>query len=63
MCVCVLVICVFACTDYHTSELVFVFDNEFPPILHNFDANDRTISAAFQQYVRAPVCTVLTHAC
>ncbi len=33
--------------DYHSSELPFVFKNEWPPIVHDFDANDRTISDAF----------------
>jgi para-nitrobenzyl esterase len=36
--------------DYHVSELYFVWDNQWPPILHDFDANDVTISDAITAY-------------
>ncbi len=42
-------------TDYHASELVFVWDNQFPPGIHDFNDDDGKISAAFQLYVRARV--------
>jgi para-nitrobenzyl esterase len=32
--------------DYHSSELDFVFGNEWPPIIHAFNADDKTMSAA-----------------
>eukprot|EP00045_Choanoeca_perplexa_P016639 m.226724 g.226724 ORF g.226724 m.226724 type:complete len:556 (+) comp17315_c1_seq10:25-1692(+) len=36
--------------NYHTSELSFVFDNEWPPILHEFNAKEKTMAASFQSY-------------
>lgn len=30
--------------DYHSSELDFVFNNPWPPILHDFSANDQNMS-------------------
>jgi para-nitrobenzyl esterase len=34
--------------DYHSSEIDFVFGNEWPPIIHDFNADDTTISNAMQ---------------
>lgn len=36
--------------DYHSSELNFVFRNEWPPIIHTFDADDTTVVNAFTAY-------------
>ena len=36
--------------NYHTSELSFVFDNQWPPILHDFNAKEKTLAASFQSY-------------
>jgi len=36
--------------DYHASELVFVWDNQFPPILHTFTSRDAAIADAFGLY-------------
>jgi carboxylesterase type B len=33
--------------DYHTSELSFVWDNQWPPLLHDFTAADQEMSDAF----------------
>mmetsp|Transcript_42604 Transcript_42604/g.109585 ORF Transcript_42604/g.109585 Transcript_42604/m.109585 type:complete len:595 (-) Transcript_42604:125-1909(-) len=35
--------------NYHTSEVFFVFGNEFPPLIHHFTDNDRTMSNTFGQ--------------
>eukprot|EP00049_Salpingoeca_infusionum_P010555 m.182680 g.182680 ORF g.182680 m.182680 type:complete len:554 (+) comp14674_c0_seq3:190-1851(+) len=36
--------------DYHTSELSFVFDNEWPPIVHTFGPKERRMSDVFTSY-------------
>merc|ERR1711934_1019053 len=36
--------------NYHTSELALVFDNEWPPIVHDFDKDEKAISASFRLY-------------
>jgi len=33
--------------DYHSSELPFVFDNPWPPIIHHFSQNDATMADTF----------------
>lgn len=33
--------------DYHTSELSFVWDNQWPPLLHDFSDADQEMSDAF----------------
>jgi hypothetical protein len=42
--------------DYHASELVFVFDNQWPAIVHDFSAKDKQMAAWFGTYV-SDVCT------
>jgi hypothetical protein len=37
--------------DYHASELVFVFDNQWPIILHDFSAKDKQMATWFGTYV------------
>jgi len=36
--------------DYHSSELDFVFNNQWPPILHDFSANDQNVSDTMTLY-------------
>lgn len=36
--------------DYHASELVFVFDNQWPIILHDFSDKDKNMAASFGHY-------------
>jgi len=36
--------------DYHSSELEFVWDNAFPPIIHAFSARDTTMANTFGTY-------------
>lgn len=36
--------------DYHTSEIPFVFRNEWPPLVHHFDANDWKMSDAMSSF-------------
>lgn len=36
--------------DYHTIEMSFVFDNEWPPILHNFGARQKEMADAVGAY-------------
>jgi carboxylesterase type B len=36
--------------NYHTSELSLVFDNEWPPIVHDFDKDEKALSASFRLY-------------
>jgi para-nitrobenzyl esterase len=36
--------------DYHASELMFVFDNQWPPILHTFSANDTIVADFINTY-------------
>eukprot|EP01138_Halocafeteria_seosinensis_P005113 gb/GECG01005227.1/.p1 GENE.gb/GECG01005227.1/~~gb/GECG01005227.1/.p1 ORF type:complete len:659 (+),score=69.35 gb/GECG01005227.1/:1-1977(+) len=36
--------------NYHTSELDMVFDNQWPPILHSFNKNEKKLSARMMQY-------------
>lgn len=35
---------------YHIAELFFVFDNEFPPVVHKFDGDDTKVAKAFGSY-------------
>ena len=30
--------------DYHTIEMSFVFDNQWPPIIHNFGQREREMA-------------------
>jgi len=36
--------------DYHSSELEFVYDNPWPPLIHNFDNDDKEMAATFGHY-------------
>ena len=36
--------------DYHSSELAFVFGNQWPAIIHDFDKGEAEVSKAFQFY-------------
>ena len=36
--------------NYHSSELAFVFDNEWPPIVHEFNDAERRMSDSFTLY-------------
>jgi para-nitrobenzyl esterase len=36
--------------DYHSAELEFVFDNEWPPIVHIFSERDKFMADAFGTY-------------
>ncbi|KAA0152499.1 hypothetical protein FNF28_07030 [Cafeteria roenbergensis] len=36
--------------DYHSSEIAFVFGNQWPPIVHDFDADDAKLSEAMGTY-------------
>lgn len=36
--------------DYHSSELEFVWDNAWPPIVHAFDDDDKAMAASFGTY-------------
>ena len=36
--------------DYHSSELAFVWDNQWPPLVHAFNDDDATIADAFGNY-------------
>lgn len=36
--------------NYHTSELSFVFDNQWPPVLHDFTKAEQTMAQSFQSY-------------
>jgi para-nitrobenzyl esterase len=36
--------------DYHSAELEFVFDNEWPPIIHIFTERDKIMADAFGSY-------------
>jgi len=36
--------------DYHSSELEYVFDNPWPPIVHVFDEADKTMAATLGGY-------------
>ncbi len=36
--------------DYHTSELYFLFDNSWPPIVHRFDKEDKEMAAIMETY-------------
>lgn len=38
------------CGDYHSSEIAFVLRNQWPPVLHTFDAADWTVSDAMSGY-------------
>jgi para-nitrobenzyl esterase len=35
---------------YHTSEVYFVFDNSWPPIVHPFSRDDKTVASNIQNY-------------
>jgi carboxylesterase type B len=35
---------------YHSAELVYVFDNEWPPLIHPFSKNDTEIASIFGYY-------------
>jgi hypothetical protein len=39
-------------SDYHISELYFVWGNPWIPLLHTFNADDLTLVSSFQLYVR-----------
>jgi hypothetical protein len=47
--------------DYHASEVIFVFDNQFPADTHVFSPRDQQMAAAFGTYVRG--LALLLHAC
>jgi para-nitrobenzyl esterase len=36
--------------DYHSAELEFVWDNQWPPIVHQFSQNDTTMSNTVDTY-------------
>jgi len=36
--------------DYHSSELEFVFNNPWPPLVHDFDPEDTEMAAALGAY-------------
>uniref|UniRef100_A0A6B2L1Q6 Carboxylic ester hydrolase n=2 Tax=Arcella intermedia TaxID=1963864 RepID=A0A6B2L1Q6_9EUKA len=36
--------------QYHSSEIEFVFNNPWPPLVHEFDANCKTMAAAMGKY-------------
>eukprot|EP00164_Ancoracysta_twista_P004684 GFYU01006332.1.p1 GENE.GFYU01006332.1~~GFYU01006332.1.p1 ORF type:complete len:472 (+),score=152.04 GFYU01006332.1:138-1418(+) len=36
--------------NYHTSELDFVFDNSWPPIVHSFNSDDKKMASYFGAY-------------
>lgn len=36
--------------DYHSGELEFVFDNQWPPIIHMFSANDYAMANTIDTY-------------
>jgi len=36
--------------DYHSSELEFVFDNAWPPIIHTFSPRDQAMSDIMSEY-------------
>lgn len=36
--------------DYHSSELEFVFNNPWPPLVHHFTENDKKMAATFGGY-------------
>ena len=36
--------------DYHTIELSFVFDNQWPPVLHHFGTRQRLMADAVGMY-------------
>ncbi|GMI15813.1 hypothetical protein TrLO_g2725 [Triparma laevis f. longispina] len=36
--------------DYHTSELYFVFDNPWPPIVHHFSKDDKKVVSDVQSF-------------
>lgn len=36
--------------NYHESELALVFGNQWPPIIHDFNKDERSVSASFRLY-------------
>lgn len=36
--------------DYHSCEMDFVWDNEWPPVLHAFNDDDKALAAAMGEY-------------
>eukprot|EP00055_Hartaetosiga_balthica_P006490 m.20346 g.20346 ORF g.20346 m.20346 type:complete len:548 (-) comp5243_c0_seq1:28-1671(-) len=36
--------------NYHTSELSFVFDNQWPPLVHDFDEKEKRMADTFTLY-------------
>jgi len=36
--------------DYHTSEIYFVFNNAWPPVVHQFNDNDKEFAAIMGGY-------------
>ena len=36
--------------DYHTSEIYFVFDNPWPPIVHHFSRDDKDMVGVMQGF-------------
>jgi para-nitrobenzyl esterase len=36
--------------DYHSSELEFVFNNPWPPLIHYFDTDDQIMANTFGSY-------------
>ena len=38
--------------DYHISELYFVWDNAWPPLIHIFSDSDKQMANTFGLYVR-----------
>eukprot|EP00455_Lapot_gusevi_P000785 TRINITY_DN1034_c0_g1_i5.p2 TRINITY_DN1034_c0_g1~~TRINITY_DN1034_c0_g1_i5.p2 ORF type:complete len:206 (-),score=81.39 TRINITY_DN1034_c0_g1_i5:95-712(-) len=36
--------------DYHSSELEYVFDNQWPPLIHTFSQNDQAMADTFGYY-------------
>lgn len=36
--------------DYHTTEIPFVFNNQWPPVLHGFNSDCKSLSAAMSKF-------------
>lgn len=37
-------------SDYHSFDLQFVFDNEFPPVIHKYSERDQTLANTFGDF-------------
>eukprot|EP01127_Copromyxa_protea_P002917 TRINITY_DN12836_c0_g1_i1.p1 TRINITY_DN12836_c0_g1~~TRINITY_DN12836_c0_g1_i1.p1 ORF type:complete len:551 (-),score=77.87 TRINITY_DN12836_c0_g1_i1:96-1748(-) len=47
--------------DYHSSELEFVFNNPWPPLIHIFDADDKAMAATLGGYWTNFANTLVPH--